>query len=127
MLDDKRQQFADLFAWVYLCDLGRAHHQVVDVVVQLQLPLGGHLLDVGTAQHHFTWETEGGGEKHPKNEFVSVVAHFIHMREVVSCLLLSVMPQILNACSSEISILFHNNGISNSSIPPMVLIKIKWQ
>ena len=42
---------------VYLCDLCGAPHQVVDVVVELQLPLGSHFFDVGATQHHLVRET----------------------------------------------------------------------
>jgi len=41
----------------YLRDLGGAPHQVVGVVVELQLPPGGHLLDVGATEHHPVGET----------------------------------------------------------------------
>ncbi len=42
---------------VYLRDLRGAPHQVVDVVVELQLPLGCHFFDVGATEHHLVWET----------------------------------------------------------------------
>lgn len=42
---------------MYLGDLCGAPHQVVDIVVELQLPLGCHFFDVGATEHHFVWET----------------------------------------------------------------------
>ena len=44
-------------ACVYLGDLCGAPHKVVDVVVELQLPLCCHFFDMGTTQHHFVGET----------------------------------------------------------------------
>lgn len=49
-------------ACVYLCDLGGAPQQVVDVVVELQLPFSRHLLDVCAAEHHLVGETRGEKE-----------------------------------------------------------------
>lgn len=42
---------------MYLCNLCGAPHQVVDIVIELQLPLGCHFFDVGAAKHHFVRET----------------------------------------------------------------------
>lgn len=42
---------------MYLGDLRGAPHQVVDVVVELQLPLGCHFFDVGATEHHLVGET----------------------------------------------------------------------
>lgn len=41
---------------MYLGDLCGAPHQVVDIVVELQLPLGCHLFNVCATEHHFVWE-----------------------------------------------------------------------
>lgn len=36
----------------HLCDLCGTPQQVLNITVELNLPLGRHVLDVGTAQHH---------------------------------------------------------------------------
>lgn len=41
----------------YLSDVCGASHQIVDIVCELQLPLGRHFFDVGASQHHFIRET----------------------------------------------------------------------
>ena len=41
----------------YLRDFSGAPHQVVDVVIELQLPLGCHFFDVGATEHHLVRET----------------------------------------------------------------------
>ena len=40
-----------------MSDLRGAPHQVVDIVVELQLPLGCHIFNVGATKHHFVRET----------------------------------------------------------------------
>lgn len=42
---------------MYLRDLCGTPHQVVDVVVELQLPLRCHLFDVSATEHHLVRET----------------------------------------------------------------------
>lgn len=59
-----------VYVCVYLGDLCGAPHQVVNVVVELQLPLGCHLFDVGATEHHFVWET--GDKERAKARLVSL-------------------------------------------------------
>ena len=42
---------------MYLCDLCGAPQQVVHIVVELQLSLGGHFFDVGATENHLVRET----------------------------------------------------------------------
>lgn len=46
-----------VYVRVYLCNLCGAPHQIVDVIIELQLPLGGHFFDVGASEHHFVRKT----------------------------------------------------------------------
>lgn len=48
---------------MYLGDLCGASHQVVDIVVELQLPLGRHFFDVSATEHHFVRETRDKRDK----------------------------------------------------------------
>lgn len=42
---------------VYLGNLCGASHQVVDIVIELQLPLGCYFFNLASAKHHFAGET----------------------------------------------------------------------
>lgn len=41
----------------YLGNLCGASHQVVDIVIELQLPLGCYFFNLASAKHHFAGET----------------------------------------------------------------------
>lgn len=48
----------------YLSDLSGAPQQVVDVVVELQLPLGSNVFDVCSTKDHLVGETTNRGHDH---------------------------------------------------------------
>lgn len=59
----------------YLCDLCGAPQQVVDVVVELQLPLCRHVFDVGATENHLAGETR---KKRESDELCSVFLSCLH-------------------------------------------------
>lgn len=64
-------------ACAYLDHLRGAPHQVVDVVVELQLPLGRHLFDVGATENHFVRKTTAKEKKSPTSEKSSHLIFFL--------------------------------------------------